>query len=88
MEAIGTLLPQIGSVKGKKTNKFFLMAEEITKITGEPVTRRLREVKQNQWAAETALRKLKERIKEFGKPSNPAAYYTSLYRKFKENGQC
>ena len=88
MDAIGNLLPQFTRSAGKRTNKFFLLAEEITKITGEPVTRRIREVKQNQWAAETALRKLRERIKECGRPSNPAAYYTALYRKFKENGQC
>ncbi len=87
MEAIGNLLPQIVPQAGKKTNKFFLLAEEITKITHEPVTRRIREVKQNQWAAEAALRTLKERIKECGRPHNPAAYYTALYRKFKEGRQ-
>jgi hypothetical protein len=88
MESIGNLLPQVMPKLGKKTNKFFLLAEEITKITREPVTRRLREVKQHQWAAETALRTLKERIATSGRPHNPAAYYTSLFRKFKESGQC
>jgi hypothetical protein len=88
MEAIGRFLPTFPqAISGKRTNKYFLIAEEIARLTGDTPLRWVRDVKQHPWAAETALRVLKERIKSCGKPKNVGAYYTMLFKKYKE-GRC
>ncbi len=55
MEAIGQYLGTFPRrIKGKKTNKFFLLADEISQLTGDPPLRWVREVKLHPWAAGVA----------------------------------
>lgn len=61
-----------------KTNKFYLLAEQVSLLTGEPATRYLRLVKYHEQAVIRALANLKELS-----PRNPAAYFLWLVKRYK-----
>jgi hypothetical protein len=64
-----------------KTNKYWLIAEEIAKITRSTTARWLRSVKTQEYAVNRALVELKEVITS-GKIKNPIGYFVFLLKKY------
>ena len=65
--------------KKSKTNKIFLVSEEIAKLTDTKPSRWYREVKNHDWAINRALNDLKE-IKNI---KNPVGLFIFLLKKYK-----
>lgn len=79
MESLGDILKDKLTKKARKTNKFWLIAEEIAAATNTKPIRWLREVKSNEFAVQRALIDLKEL-----QARNPAALFTWLLKKYKQ----
>jgi hypothetical protein len=79
MDSIRNLLTN--RVSQKKTNKTWLIAEDIAKLTGTQPKRWLRMVKKNERAAQRAIDNLKELISRGG-VKNKAAYFIWLVKHF------
>jgi len=78
MQLIGDILKSKVSLKSShKTNQFFLVAEEIAKLTDTKPHRWLRDCKNRPHAVQRAL----DTIKELS-PRNPAAYFLWLVKHY------
>ena len=81
MDNIGDLL-KARLVKKSKTNKTYLIAEEVAGLTNTPVKRWLRPAKDHEWALRRSIDELKD-IDQDGHIKNRASYFTWLYNKYK-----
>ena len=82
MDSIKNIITQLHLISpSHKTNKFWLLAEEIAEITGTKPNRWLRMIKTNELATERAKVDLKEFIK-LGGVKNPLAYFIWLHKKY------
>ena len=69
-------------VKKKSSNKVWVMAEEIAKITHTKPNRWLKLVKQEEWLMKRTLDELKD-LSRVVEVKSPVAYFLWLYKKFK-----